>query len=108
MGAFDCQVGDTVNITNSRMGWSNKTFMVMDWGFNTDGYDGSLTITAQFKEIASAVYDFSTSDYTTISSGKATNLPSATTVSPPSVISLSDELVAYNDGTVIVKLIDSP
>ena len=105
MGAFDCQVGDTVNITNSRMGWSNKTYQVIDWGFDLSGDDGSLQITAQFKETASAVYDFATSDYSTVSSGKATNLPKATQVSPPQAISLSDELVEYNDGTVIVKLV---
>ena len=63
MGAFDCQVGDTVNITNSRMGWSNKTYQVIDWGFDFNNEDGGLQITAQFKETASAVYDFSTSDY---------------------------------------------
>jgi major membrane immunogen (membrane-anchored lipoprotein) len=105
MGAFDCQVGDTVNITNSRMGWSNKTYQVIDWGFDFNNEDGGLQITAQFKETASAVYDFSTSDYSTVSSGKATNLPKATQVSPPQAISLSDELVEYNDGTVIVKLV---
>ena len=62
-------------------------------------------IDAEFRETASAVYDFSTSDYSTISSGKATNLPSATTVSAPSGLTLTDELVQYNDGTVIVKLV---
>ena len=105
MGAFDCQVGDTVNITNSRMGWSNKTYQVIDWGFALNNEDGGLKIDAQFKETASAVYDFATSDYSTVSSGKATNLPKATQVSPPQAISLSDELVEYNDGTVIVKLV---
>jgi len=105
MGAFDCQVGDTVNITNSRMGWSNKTYQVIDWGFALDNAEGGLKIDAQFKETASAVYDFATSDYSTVSSGKATNLPKATQVSPPQAIALSDELVEYNDGTVIVKLV---
>ena len=105
MGAFDCQVGDTVNITNSRMGWSNKTYQVIDWGFALNNEDGGLKIDAQFKETASAVYDFATSDYSTVSSGKATNLPKATQVSPPQAIALSDELVEYNDGTVIVKLV---
>ena len=105
MGAFDCQVGDTVNITNSRMGFSNKTFQVIDWGFALDNEDGGLKIDAQFKETASDVYDFTTSDYSTVSSGKATNLPKATQVSPPQAIALSDELVEYNDGTVIVKLV---
>lgn len=105
MGAFDLDVGDTVNITNARMGFTNKTFQVLEWGFSIDGNDGSLQITANFKEIASAVYDFSTGDYSTVSSGKATNLPKSTSVSPPTAITLTDELVAYNDGTVIVKLV---
>ena len=105
MGAFDLDVGDTVNITNVRMGWSNKTFQVLEWGFSIDGNDGSLQITANFKEIASAVYDFSTGDYSTVSSGKATNLPKSTSVSAPTAITLTDELVSYNDGTVIVKLV---
>lgn len=105
MGAFDLDVGDTVNITNARMGWSNKTFQVLEWGFSIDGNDGSLQITANFKEIASAVYDFSTGDYSTVSSGKATNLPKSTSVSAPTAITLTDELVSYNDGTVIVKLV---
>ena len=105
MGAFDLDVGDTVNITNARMGFTNKTFQVLEWGFSIDGNDGSLQISANFKEIASAVYDFATSDYSTISSGKATNLPKSTSVSPPTAITLTDELVAYNDGTVIVKLV---
>ena len=105
MGAFDLDVGDTVNITNARMGFTNKTFQVLEWGFSIDASDGSLQITANFKEIASAVYDFATSNYSTISSGKATNLPKSTSVSAPTAITLTDELVAYNDGTVIVKLV---
>ncbi len=105
MGAFDLDVGDTVNITNARMGFTNKTFQVLEWGFSIDASDGSLQITANFKEIASAVYDFSTSDYSTISSGKATNLPKSTSVSAPTAITLTDELVSYNDGTVIVKMV---
>ena len=105
MTAFNCDVGDTVNITNARMGWSNKTFQVLDWGFALNGQDGSLLITANFKETASAIYDFSTDNYTTVSSGKATNLPKSTSVSAPTAITLTDELVSYNDGTVIVKMV---
>jgi len=105
MGAFNLDVGDTVNITNARMGFTNKTFQVLEWGFSIDAGDGSLQIDANFKEIASAVYDFSTGDYSTVSSGKATNLANAKTVAPPQAIALTDELVSYNDGTVIVKLV---
>jgi hypothetical protein len=105
MTAFKCDIGDTVNITYARMGWTNKTFQVLDWGFGLNAENGSLLITANFKETASAIYDFTTSNYTTVSSGKATNLPKSTSVSAPIAITLSDELVSYNDGTVIVKLV---
>ena len=87
------------------MGWSSKTFQVVDWSFSVNGTDGSLNIDCEFREIASAVYDFTNSNYSTISSGKATNLPNATSVSAPQAIALTDELVQYNDGTVIVKLV---
>ena len=104
MEAFQLNIGDTVQITNERFGFTNKTFQVTDWNFTIDP-QGMLSIACDFREIASAVYDFATSDYSTISSGKATNLPSATTVSAPQAITLTDELVSYNDGTVIVKLV---
>ena len=105
MEAFQLNVGDTVYISNARFGWTNKTFQIVDWNFQPDIQTGNLLIAAEFREIASAVYDFATSDYSTISSGKATNLPKSTSVSPPTAITLTDELVAYNDGTVIVKLV---
>ena len=105
MTAFKLNIGDTVNITNERFGFTNKTFQVVDWEFMISPTDGNLSINCEFREIASAVYDFSTSDYSTISSGKSTNLPDATSVSPPQAIALTDELVQYNDGTVIVKLV---
>ena len=105
MTAFKLDVGDTVQITNARLGFSNKTFQVHDWNFELQNDDGRLEIACQFKETAPEIYNFSTSDYSTVSSGKATNLPKASTVSAPQAITLSDELVSYNDGTVIVKLV---
>ena len=103
--AFQLNVGDTVNISHARFGWTNKTFQLVDWGFQVDMSSGNLSIATEFREIASAVYDFATGDYSTISSGKATNLPKSTSVSAPTAITLTDELVSYNDGTVIVKLV---
>jgi hypothetical protein len=107
LDAFELDIGDTVQITNSRLGFSSKTFEVTSWQFSMNqGNDAPLPqVACEFRETASAVYDFSTSDYSTVSSGKATNLPSATTVSAPSGLTLTDELVQYNDGTVIVKLV---
>jgi hypothetical protein len=105
--AFQLDIGDTVQITNARLGFSNKTFEITNWSFAMSGSsDAPIPVVAcEFRETASAVYNFATSGYSTISSGKATNLPSANSVSPPTAVVLTDELVLYNDGTVITKLI---
>ena len=107
LDAFELDIGDTVQITNTRLGFTNKTFEVAGWSFSMNQGSEAPTplVSCEFRETASAVYDFSTSDYSTVSSGKATNLPNATTVSAPSGLTLTDELVQYNDGTVIVKLV---
>jgi hypothetical protein len=107
LDAFELDIGDTVQITNTRLGFSSKEFEVTGWQFAMNqGSDAPVpVVSCEFRETASAVYDFSTSDYSTVSSGKATNLPNATTVSAPSGLTLTDELVQYNDGTVIVKLV---
>ena len=108
MNAFQLDVGDTVQITNTRMGWSAKTFELTGWQFGSAPDSGgipALLINAEFRETASAVYDYTSSDYSSITSGKTTNLPSGTSVNPPTAITITDELVAYNDGTVIVKLV---
>jgi len=107
LNAFQLDIGDTVQITNSRLGFSGKTFELTGWQFSMNAGDEAPipVIDAEFRETASAVYDFSTSDYSSISSGKTTNLPTASTVSAPSGLTLTDELVQYNDGTVIVKLV---
>ena len=106
--AFQLEVGDTVRITNSRMGFSAKEFEVTGWNFvtqNDDDGNPGLVVNCDLRETASAVYDFSTSDYSSITTGKTTNLPTARQVSAPTAVTLTDELVQYNDGTVIVKLV---
>ena len=105
LDAFELDIGDTVNITNERLGFTNKTFEVSSWSFSASGPNPLPVINCEFRETASAVYDFSSSDYSSIVTGKATNLPNATTVSAPTALTLTDELVQYNDGTVIVKLV---
>lgn len=107
LNAFQLDIGDTVQITNSRLGFTNKTFELTGWQFSMNqGNEAPIpVIDAEFRETASSVYDFSVSDYSSISSGKTTNLPTASQVSAPSALTLTDELVQYNDGTVIVKLV---
>jgi hypothetical protein len=55
MKAFELQVGDNVNITNSRFGWTNKLFEVVAWGLSFEGYE--LLVNLVLRETTTTTYD---------------------------------------------------
>lgn len=55
--AMQAQIGDIVQITNSRMGWTNKTFEVANWKFDMDS-DKGFIVHMTLREISSAAYDW--------------------------------------------------
>jgi hypothetical protein len=54
--AFKLQIGDVVNITNSRFGWSSKEFEVISWSFGV-GQDLAIPVTMTLRETAESIYD---------------------------------------------------
>ena len=56
MKAFQLQVGDVVNLTNSRMGWSSRPFEVVSWTFNV-GQDSELFVDMTLRETAETAFD---------------------------------------------------
>ena len=95
--AYDLAIGDIVNITHSSLGFSAKAFRVMGITFNED-----FTIGLSLVEYQASHYTWATK--TQVSSTPTTNLPNPFTVQPPASVTLSDQLIEYNDGTVIVAL----
>ena len=91
LSAFKLQVGDTVTINNSRLGFSSKIFQVADWTFVSDETDVGVDLILQ--ETSSSVFDWNAEESEFISDN--TNLPTAETVSAPSV-ELSDIMRAYS------------
>ncbi len=56
MSAFQVQVGDVVNLTIDRFGWSSKAFEVVSWTFGlADNQD--LQVQMQLREISESVFD---------------------------------------------------
>ena len=55
MRAFGVQIGDVVQITNSRFGWVNKTFEVISWTFSF-AEDMSLQVQMSLRETSAAIY----------------------------------------------------
>lgn len=71
------QVGDIVQINNTRMGWTNKPFEVIG---SQISFGESVGIDLELREIASNVYDWSTDEESAYDPAPNTNLPSAFTV----------------------------
>ena len=95
--AYDLAVGDIVAITHSSLGFSSKNFRVREVTFNED-----YTIGLGLIEHQDSHYTWATKAQ--VASTPSTNLPNPFTIQPPASVTLSDTLIEYNDGTVIVAL----
>ena len=100
--AYDLAIGDIVGITHSSLGFSAKNFRVLSITFNED-YTISLNLV-----------EHQNSHYTWTSKGQVSSTPTTTLPDPFSTINLSelsnfltvsDTIVAYNDGVIITKLL---
>jgi hypothetical protein len=56
--AFQLQVGDNVMITNTRAGWTQKTFEVVGWNFEPDIDNQNMNVNLVLSEIQSTVFDW--------------------------------------------------
>ena len=95
--ALDLAIGDIVNITHSTPSFSAKPFRVQNLTINSDH-----TVSLQCSEHQDSYYTFGTQQE--VATIPDTTLPNPLTVQPPASVTLSDELIEYNDGTVIVAL----
>ena len=100
LSAFKLQVGDTVTINNTRLGFSSKIFQVADWTFISDEADVGIDLILQ--ETSSSVFDWNAEESEFISDN--TTLPSAETVSAPS-LAVSDIMRAYSGIVSTILLI---
>ena len=95
--AYDLAIGDIVNITHSSLGYSAKAFRVISISFNED-----FTVGLNLTEHQNSHYTWASK--TQQASIPSTNLPNPNVVQPPASVTLDDQLIQYNDGTVIVAL----
>jgi len=100
--ALQLQIGDVISLTNTRLGFSSKTFEVADWRFGIS-QDKALEVTLTLREISSAVYDWNAEE--TAFDLNATTLPSATQV-PTVGLGVDFDLRVVNQAAVGVLIID--
>lgn len=100
--AFELQVGDVVNITNDRYGWSNKPFEVMSWSFTvTEDFD--IVFPVSLREVSSAVYD-NTDGQAIVNND--TNLPNPFDV-PAVGMAVSAAIKQVNEAVLAVVYVDT-
>jgi len=96
--AFRCQVGDVIQLTNSRFGWTNKEFEVIAWSFGLQNeYDLQVHLT--LRETSENVFD-------DISDGAALELDNTELADPKggllvTNVSVSDKGNIQRDGTFV-------
>ena len=100
--ALQLQIGDVVSITNTRLGFSSKTFEVVDWKFGF-GTDLTLEVSMVLREISSAVFDWNAEE--TAFELNATTLPSAFEV-PTVGLGVDFDLRVVNQAAIGVLIIE--
>ena len=105
--AMQLRAGDTVMITNAKLGWTAKVFEVMEWHFITDGSPPQLAVEMTMRETDSAVYDWVVGDEVAVTTAPNTTLPDPYTLSAPTNLTLvadgTTQLIQL-DGTALPRI----
>jgi hypothetical protein len=105
--AMQVRAGDTVMITNAKLGWSAKVFEVMEWNFASDGNPPQLYIDMTLRETASSVYSWTVADEIAVADAANTTLPDPFTLdAPTNLVLTADGTTQFiqADGTTIPRI----
>lgn len=107
LSAIRLQAGDTVNINNTQLGFSNKVFEVTGWQLKIEDQNGAPlpVVNMTLRETAPTVYDWNKGEETLTDPAPNTTLPTAINVSPPGKPSVVESLfVARQGGGLKVRI----
>ena len=106
--AMQVRAGDTVMITNAKLGWSSKVFEVMEWHFTTDGNPPNIGVEMTMRETDSIVYDWTVADEVAVPDSPNTTLPDPYDLSAPTNLTLTANgttQLIQADGTALPRIL---
>lgn len=109
LDAFQVQPGDTINLSNTRMGWTNKVFEVVGWEFTSKTVNGAplFYVKLILQETASAAYDWNNGEETAVDPAPNTSLPNPLQVGVVLGFSLDSISSQTQDGDAIYNVVAS-
>jgi hypothetical protein len=111
LSAFRFQAGDTVMLSNTRFGWTDKEFECVEWTLavqQDQAGNPALVIQTVLRETVSTIYDWSTSEEQTVDDAPNTDLPDAFNIDPPGQPAITEQLYETTTGRgVAVKALIS-
>jgi hypothetical protein len=105
--AMQVRAGDTVMISNAKLGWSSKVFEVMEWHFASDGNPPQIYVDMTLRETASSVYSWTVTDEIAVEDSPNTTLPNPFTLSAPTNLTLTADGTTQQiqaDGTALPRI----
>ena len=106
--AMQVRAGDTVMITNSKLGFSSKVFEVMEWNFASGGNPPEVFVDMTLRETDSSVYSWNVTDEIYTAGALNTTLPDPFTLAAPSGLTLTANgttQLIQADGTALPRIL---
>ena len=98
LSALRFKVGENINVTNSRLGYSNKIFEVV--GYSMDfASDGQIVVNVDAIETASSIWAWATSDEEVFLGGGEVELYDGSFAAAPTIINVTSDSFLSDDGT---------
>jgi len=97
LSALRFKIGDNINVTNARLGYSNKVFEVV--GYNLDFANGQIIVNVDAIETAASIWDWTTSDEEVYLGAGEVALYDGLTAAAPTSLNITGDSFLNSDGT---------
>ena len=97
LSALRFKIGDNINVSNVRLGYSNKVFEVV--GYNLDFSSGQIVVNVDAIETAASIWNWATSDEEVFLGGGEVALYNGMTAAAPTSLSVTGDSFLNSDGT---------
>jgi predicted phage tail protein len=97
LSALRFKIGDNINVSNVRLGYSNKVFEVV--GYNLDFSSGQIVVNVDAIETAASIWNWATSDEEVFLGGGEVALYNGMTAAAPTSLSVTGDSFLSSDGT---------